>query len=784
MFGRKRKTVAQMLPISPKMLAGVVLACILIALFLLPDEGTIFNRHLRDQDWEKAYADLQAMTGDQRAKNPEHYDLWDIRLRRRMMEPGDIEGATALFMEALQYGDRYGFSREFMIEIEQLFPKTLAADTKTHLAEQTYKILRPYFSKLPSGIQSQYHEVLAKRALGEANPRLAASIYYEWWKRNIADKNATFHFITLARQSALPDLALQAMQHYEATLSEPIYVHDRQLAGLKIQLLRENSKVHEAKDLLQAMYDVSDDETKRSLQGLLEELKRETGSAPAITLADIVKQANKEPDNLGLWREVAKRAGWENQQELARAAFAHIVKKAPRDGQSAFRLGQMMEWNSQPNQAFDYYLIALDRGVKEALDRLLALNPGLYRDIEMAQAIEKAGAQVDVGKHGHTLARMFSKLTEFDKASYYYELMIIQKGEDHELLREYGLMKLDLGHLDEALELYSRAEAVDGLHVPTLISIAEAEFRAGPDDAAHQTHTRIHEQDPNRRQLENYMRLAESMGRIEESAEALQNFLNRTQKAKSTDYEKLAYFYSVIGNRQGLETALRKSLELFPDDERLRMQLLYSYSDSKQHDQALGLLETFPNLTANTNLTTLYINLLSEAKRYSDVERFITTNLDGKMVNQLNLEDLLASIYYETGNTNATMGLYRRRHERNPSDTKIAMTYAQLLLDAKRQGEALNVLEAIPEGTEPRAMKIAAQLYAQDKNYERALHYQKGYLRTDPKDSGRDWGFFGDLLNERGNPAGAKQAYRRAIDEMLNTLAHIARTNAPNAAAN
>ena len=154
------------------------------------------------------------------------------------------------------------------------------------------------------------------------------------------------------------------------------------------------------------------------------------------------------------------------------------------------------------------------------------------------------------------------------------------------------------------------------------------------------------------------------------------------------------------------------------------------------------------------------------------------------MVNQLNLEDLLASIYYETGNTNATMGLYRRRHERNPSDTKIAMTYAQLLLDAKRQGEALNVLEAIPEGTEPRAMKIAAQLYAQDKNYERALHYQKGYLRTDPKDSGRDWGFFGDLLNERGNPAGAKQAYRRAIDEMLNTLAHIARTNAPNAAAN
>ena len=75
------------------------------------------------------------------------------------------------------------------------------------------------------------------------------------------------------------------------------------------------------------MCDVSDDETKRSLQGLLEELKRETGSAPAITLADIVKQANKEPDNLGLWREVAKRAGWENQQELARAAFAHIVKK-------------------------------------------------------------------------------------------------------------------------------------------------------------------------------------------------------------------------------------------------------------------------------------------------------------------------------------------------------------------------------------------------------------------------------------------------------------------------
>lgn len=105
------------------------------------------------------------------------------------------------------------------------------------------------------------------------------------------------------------------------------------------------------------------------------------------------------------------------------------------------------------------------------------------------------------------------------------------------------------------------------------------------------------------------------------------------------------------------------------------------------------------------------------------------------------------------------------------------MTYLQFLLDAGQRAEAKRILTTLPVLEEPHALKLAAQLHAADREFKEALHYQRRYLASEPPDAGRDWGFLGDLLDQRGSRADAHRAYRRAVTEMLATISRSPQTN-------
>ena len=98
MFGKKRKLVASMMPLPPKLLAGIVAACAVAALLLLPNQETLLERQLRDEDWPKALESLRGLPAIERVERAEHYDLLEIRLRRLTLAPDDREGFTSALL--------------------------------------------------------------------------------------------------------------------------------------------------------------------------------------------------------------------------------------------------------------------------------------------------------------------------------------------------------------------------------------------------------------------------------------------------------------------------------------------------------------------------------------------------------------------------------------------------------------------------------------------------------------------------------------------------------------
>jgi tetratricopeptide (TPR) repeat protein len=773
MFGKKRKQVASMMPLPPKLLAGIVAACAVAALLLLPNQETLLERQLRDEDWPKALESLRGLPAIERVERAEHYDMLEIRLRRLTLAPDDREGFTSALAATIETANGYEFTPGFVDEIEKHAEKSLSA-------KETYRLLTPHLPQLPRPAQDRLRETLAKRALAEAEPVLALEIFQEYWRWHANEPEVVFHYINLARGAGQPRNALHALDHYEKGLNEPLLKNNRQLAVLKIQLLRENNQPEAAFAEVQKLYAASDPETRQELYALLSETAVQSGNSTAL-LDELLRRAEASPGDAPRWRELAQLAQAAGRQELAIHALEQVIRAAPQDGTSAFKLAQMYEWTARPSDAFDLYMLAINQGEDAALERLLALNPGLYRDIELAAAVRKTGKRIDLDTHGLNLARLFANLNDFDRARTFYQALLNFRGEDPALLAEYGLLELDLGNLDEALQLYSRAEKADPNNSNLGISIAEAQFRAGAFDTALATYRKLLEAHPSREQLNNYLRLAESMGRIQAAADVLAAYLRDAGDAGKKDYDKLAYFYGILGQRAELEALLETAVRLFPEDEQLRRQLLYAYSDNKEPLKAAAILETFPDLTTNPELAKFHINLLSDAKRYRDVERFVTERLSPTMVEQLNLNQLLASIYYETGNTNAAKELYGRLHRAQPDNLDTAMTYVQFLLDGGERNRAKAVLNALPNQEAPRALKLSAQLHAADREFKEALFFQTKYLATDPPDAGRDWGFLGDLQGERGDRSGAQRSYLRAIAEMLATLSNLPATNANHA---
>lgn len=749
---------------SPSLIVGGVVVLLFLGLWFIPTERRLLERQLADKAWAKALITLKSLSARDRAKDARRFALLEIQLERRLLANDDAVALRNLMVRACELAAPFRFEAEFMQELSALLDQVQDA-------EAAYALFQPVLPKVPPEVRTTLYETLAKKALAAAKPVLAMQIYAQHWQANLSDAT-TLRLVALTRQAGQPALGLRAVDEFARRTGRPLVRVSPRLAWERITLLRETGQPGLAYEAIRELMAVVEPADRERLFNLLLTTARESDRIREL-LPEIQKRAQAQPENVALWRMLAELSLAGGDQKTGIAALRQIVALEPNVAANHQRLAQLYEWNALPGDAFDHYLIALRLKEPAAIDRLIALSPGLYRDGDLAQALNDAGNLLDYRKHAPLLARLEASIGNFEQAEAHYERLIRDPKASLVLLKEYARLELDLAHFDRALPVLLRIQQQEPEDASTLGAVAECYFRLGDYPKSLEAYRRLVQRAPDKANVEGLLTLAESMGVVDIAAESLEFWLTRAPQPTARDFQRLAYLQNLAGRAEKFREALQRGLARFPDDVVLRQQMVYALSDAGQFSEAAEVLRAHPDLRKDDELTKFYLGLLLQAKRLNDAERFITTELTPELVEKLGLVASVAGVYEAGGNWQAAMVLYEKLHRKDPANVSHGLAYARLLIRGNRQRDALAVLQRYLDQAEPSTHELAAQVLAATRDFKRAAVHQRAFVASQPEDAGRAWGFLGDILQARGDKLGARVAYQRAIQEMLKTLTRM-----------
>lgn len=751
---------------SPKLLLALPVLCVLIALWLVPTERRLLERQIVDKAWGRAIETLRKLPARERAKQARYYALLEIQLERRLLAADDPLALRNLLVRACELAGPFNFDSDFLAEISALLDPVRDPQV-------AYQSISPVLAKLPPAQSAPLYEALVKKALAAAQPVLAMQIYAAHWQASPTDAT-TLRLVQLARAGGQPALGLRAVDEFARRAGRPITRVSPRLAWERVGLLRETGQPALAYEAINELMTVVEPVERDRLFSLLMTTARESNRLREL-LPEIQKRAAADPANVQLWRTLAELALAGGDQKAAIAALQRIVALEPNDRTHHQRLAQLYEWNARPNEAFDHYLIALRLREPSAIERLIALAPGLYRDADLAKGLGEAGDLLDRQKFAPFLARLEGTIGNFEQAEFYYRKLIDDPKASLTLLKEYAQLQMDLAHYQRALPVLQRILRAQPEDVPTLGALAECHFRLSDYPRSLEVYQRLVRLAADKTNIEGFLTLAESMGLFDAAADGLQLWLERWQQrdAEPTvkDYQRLAYFQGAANRPERVREALEQAVKRFPQDTSLRRQLTYALSDMGEFSLAADVLRQHPDVRTEDELAKFYLSLLIQAKRLADAEQFVTRELTPEQVHKLGLAATVASVYEATGNWRAAMGLYEQLHRQNPEQVSHGLAYARLLVRAERGREAIAVLQRYLANADAATHELAAQVLAGARDFKRAAVHQRAYVAGKPQDPSRAWGFLGDILLARGDKQGARVAYQRAIQEMLRTLA-------------
>src|SRR5436190_7842651 len=168
---------------------------------------------------------------------------------------------------------------------------------------------------------------------------------------------------------------------------------------LKFILQREMSRNNEACEIAAALAKQS--EPGKSRGKWLREMQGTADSPPEQRklLAEYRRQVEANPADAETWELIGEIAAGTEDLGLAKQAFEKLITLRPGDLVAHKRLAELYEWSNDPGRAFDIYAKLAEQKDDAALDRLIALNPGLYRDKDVLRLLRAAVGEANGDKY-------------------------------------------------------------------------------------------------------------------------------------------------------------------------------------------------------------------------------------------------------------------------------------------------------------------------------------------------------------------------------------------------
>ena len=737
-------------------LMGILLACAITFYLLVPNQKKLLNRLVQDGKAQRALKVLHSLPQTEKARDPEFYELMRLRLTRQLLKPKDKAGVITQLEESLQAFERSSSSQDFLAEV--LHSISLLND-----CEQALKLVAPHLKTIPNTARQMIVRVLVRDALASNKPDVAAATFENCLRPFSPAETNLVEAVRLWRAAARPDRAFRVLEDFEQQSGKGLSAFGPMLAELKFNLLREIGRNSEAFDLASSL--TSQNEDGEARQKWLKLMQATAGSATQHRklLEEYRHHVQADPADAVTWRLIAEMSIAANDLALATEAFQKLINLTPGDMAAQKQLAQIYEWSGDPNRAFDLYIRLAEQKDAAALERLVALNPGLYRDKDVLRILRELGGEASQDKYRLILARLLTKHGEYAEANSLYRGHLQRKPEDTAVMEEYAQTLKSQHAYESALAIWKCLQKLKPEDAAVRGRIAEVYYLLGDFEESLHAYQQLAKRSTDLATILKYRTLAESLGDFQSLSEALVREMELKRETAPDDFIKLAYVFSLLGANAERRGVLERGLAQFPDNDTLRIQLSILLVEKKETTQALPILAQSKNLKTNLGALRLYLNLLIGSGDYVAAEKFLKTGIDEKILDAQSINLLQALIYEGNQNDVAAEKIYEKLYQQHPGESTYALNYLHILTKLGKTRKAQSVLQPLLKNPTPDILNEAAHVYAELGDYKEAERLQTRFVELSGKAGFQDWSYLGDIRYSAGNRSAAQRAYRRAL---------------------
>jgi len=744
----------------PFLIGMVIAATVLVLVLLIPGHEQVLERALADRDFPRIARLTDATPGSARAKNPDLFAVLKAWLDLdRAVSAAGAQGFDAALTAKL--------SAPF---VSLLKNKKYATSAKDGLAEALAHSSSPEeiaktIAALPEGFAAagttQLWLAIATTAKQVGNPVAAACAAGALSDGSPA---STLKIATLWQQANLPQRGIAAIKDWLEKNPGPIEKESAPLAGLYIELLREENLNGEALDFLIA--------NQKTLKGLLpgrefiDAVSRTAlASGRSADAVPILKAWDHEhPDDADSWLLLANLAMGVGDQKSAASALTSYLKLHPDDKNVQFLRAQTLEWSGEPGKAFDAYLPLAADGSRPAVDRLIALAPGLFREAELAKVLPQFLPETGTSPDLLTLARLYVLERKYEEARVLFRRHLGVKPDDLNVIKSLAEIDFEDQLFEEARALYTHAHKLDPTSIEFEHKLVRLDWLEGRYEGVVDRLRSLAERTKDPDIIQEFYSASESLGDISALVEAMELKLATEPNAPSDTYRNLAYYNSMLGRPDAARDAIARGLKRFPDSRYFREDLAYRLVAAGDPAAALKELDGKVGSDSPLDLKSTYAYLLIQAGRQKDALKFLQDSLSANEKQSADILDLTGDLLESAGRFREAEAIYRDAVQRFPGHPKFQLSLARALGAQGREREMRAVLAGIDLDKHPGASRDAAQVYLDLEDYRQGAALLRRYL-AGPKgaDDSMAWRMLGDATLSSGDPERAKRAYRRAL---------------------
>jgi len=750
--------IPKMKPILPWWQIGLLLAaCGLGIAFLLPDDPKLIENLLRDGQTKEARRQFDKISSAARTREPQRYRLLGVQLARRELPPNDPAAFAAWWQLAVGAWRDSGYAEELFAEL----PPMLARLPDPAAA---WAVAAPEVARAPASPRARLVGDFVRAALAAGQAATAAEAFALGHPLPQRTADEALQLARLWRLGGRADAALAALGEH----ASPAVVERR------VELLRELNRNREALTLLRARIDARPGgvPTPEELADYATVALQAGAPAEAVTLYRRV--AAVQPADLAVarrLRDLLIAAG----EPAAAVEFARrAATLSQRDRREVQELAQILEWSGAPGEAFEAWRELARTGALPAIDRMIALNPGLYRDDDLRLVLERVVPVAGRPDYTLRLARLEVTLGRYEQARNYFERFLAGDAGAADIMLELGRLLVELSRFADAEAWLRRAAAMRPDDPGIRREIADVLVLQGQPHDALAIYAELARRSPTDDIIEPYIRLAESLGRYGELVRGLRQRITQSPSPTARDYLMLAYGYEVGDDAVQRKAALEEGLRRLPESDELRLQLASALAGEREFVRAQAIVAAHTRLRDEPAAAELYFDLMRRNEDVAAERRFLARPFADAVARDESVRERIARAREALGELPEAERIWRELLAERPADPERTADLARILVRRGNAKDARALLEPLLRTPTPPVLRLAAEVAQAAGDPRAAEKYQLAYLAALRPGSAADWSALGDIRLSRGDRTGAKRAYAEALRRLQAQIATTA----------